>query len=186
MILFLSILFFVFGLIARFHNWKKEMYLKKIVQVQVVDRTHELNELAKYLDRITQRLIREKDIFEQDVFLKKLEVISINEENKKLLEENKRTLKSNKHQLFYVEESTLSVYNHYKRVTDILNTVIKSEVDYEDVFSTLNTANHNLLFVGNYFKDRFGMSPEEYVEQKVSLTGTKQNGDTYVSGFSKN
>ncbi len=171
------------SLFIRYLNSKMAKRLEYFVQVRFVEKAKELNDLAKYLDEQCAVLTKkEKDIHSmfKNIRSKRIEVNEI-------YRDTKNAIKENKVELFYVQEASLLLYNHYKRLCELINTFVKDgEMEYERCFALSHTADNNKMFMDKYFRHHFGMSPEDYQDQKMQLGGKTQDGEEFTSSFSKN
>lgn len=189
-VLIFGILFFIAGIVLQYKNRRVAKALEYIAQVKFVEKARELNEIALYLDDQMKRIVqRNKDVEFMfcDVVNKRAQVNQIHRENKQLIKDANQAIKENKVEQFYVKEASLLVYDHYKKLTGLINKFVNSgELDYEECFRLSYTADNNMLFMNNYFRRNFRMSPEDYTQQKTQLIGKTQSGEDYISNFSKN
>lgn len=97
---------------------------------------------------------------------------------RELLESNKIIVKGNEAQLYHIKETTIYLYDHYKKVVDILhNIMIGRGIEQYELNSTLNTASDNLNSLHNYFYRTFKITPDQYKKLKTNIVGKPKNGD---------
>lgn len=181
----------------------KEYNLAIFVQGKIMAKISELNETAQWLDNRVSELVARKnqlDNMGRELFKRKLELdrmlmgliqnrnelIDIKNDNQTLIEQAAKKIREVKHEQFYVKESAVLIYDHYQHVVEILNGFVENQPDTEKLFAVLGTANNNLLFMGNYFKRHFGISPEEYKNQRVYLGAKDKSGNDTTLESSKN
>lgn len=150
----------------------------------IVDKVNEVNKESAFLNDVVKRLIDQKR--HNDKMYE--EVSQIHLDNTILLENNRETLKENKFQLHNIRESYIYTYQHYKSMSEVLRNLLIFDDGESPLFghirSALHTVHSSLNETGTRFQRYFRMTPEQYVNRKVSLTGKRPNGTDYVSDSS--
>ncbi len=167
------------------------------IQKEIVDRASDLNQTARWLDEqiavvLSQKRLAEKTFKESQEYVQWAnDEIYKAQQLKKDLETLRNAsfdaIKDNKKKMFEVRESSLWLYDHYKKTAEILGSALKDDIAYDEICSLLCTASNNMNVVRQMFIKDFRQTPEQYAQQKVNATGRNlQGGEEQISGFSKN
>jgi 4-hydroxyphenylpyruvate dioxygenase-like putative hemolysin len=112
-----------------------------------------------------------------------------------LMNSNKKTLKENQIALYGIKESSLFLYDHYNRISDLITNNIdlaENDEDIEAMTQEVDHVEHSIAEVTAFFITCFKMTPEQYREQKLKEKITfkqvmkRQNGENFESEFSLN
>ncbi len=149
------------------------------IEKEILEKIDELNKTARWLEDQIAIVSMEKKMAakakEEGIELaqwahnENVKVLLFKDSAEHLQEQAKKALKENKVEEFYVKENTIWLYDHYKKVVDVLAEMTKEDIKYDQIYELLHTANMSLGNVRNYFVKNFRQTPEQYRSQRVNL-----------------
>lgn len=97
--------------------------------------------------------------------------------NQDIIKKNQYLMNKIEIGVFQSKEHVLWMYNHYKDMLMLISNV--SVDDIEILNRAASATKMGMDSVGESFAHTFGMTPEQYVQQKTRMTYTNQQGLSY-------
>jgi hypothetical protein len=156
-----------------------------VMSRMITEKSIHLDDTARILNLYASKLDEERSInldILREAEIRKQENIHVYTQNKSVLNDNANILKKIEVRNYSVRESTIWLYDHFKRVVDILNNMPPTN----KTFNLLDSAALNLCSIENYFIANFGITPEEYKRKKKNISGRDNGGGNFITESSLN
>lgn len=155
------------GFIGMYWKFKEFQDNSNILHQVINDRSIKLESTAAILNLQAREILKmDQDVHEAMKY------------NRNLLDRQDDLLKKTQIELYNVKESSIWLHDHYQKVHGLAKKLLKDGRQSPEIYSVMDTADHNMTVIENHFYTMFKIYPYQYKMQKKLLHGKNENGST--------